>query len=100
MAVQQFVFTIPQEHCTQGLDTNQEQILQPKVVEALLGTRFRGREYSRGPLVRGVTANGLCVSILCTLLCTQVHFICAPLEQCLKYTHTSNHTHYTTTHTQ
>lgn len=24
----------------------------PKVVEALLGTRFRGREFSRGPLVR------------------------------------------------
>ena len=28
-------------------------MLAPKVVEALLGTRFRGREYGRSPLVAG-----------------------------------------------
>jgi hypothetical protein len=35
----------------QGLDTDAN-VLSPKVVEALLGTRFRGRQFGRGPLVR------------------------------------------------
>ena len=34
----------------QGLDTDAN-VLSPKVVEALLGTRFRGRQFGRGPLV-------------------------------------------------
>lgn len=45
------------QHPLQGLDTEDEQVLVPKVVEALLGTRFRGREFSRGPLVRIDGAN-------------------------------------------
>jgi len=35
-----------------GLDSG-EDVLAPKVVEALLGTRFRGREFGRAPLVAG-----------------------------------------------
>lgn len=35
----------------QGLDTGND-VLAPKVVEALLGTRFQGRDFLRGPLVR------------------------------------------------
>lgn len=37
---------------TQGLDGN-EDVLSPKVVEALLGTRLRGREFARSPIVAG-----------------------------------------------
>lgn len=36
----------------QGLDT-EGNVLAPKVVEALLGTRFCGRLANRSPLVRG-----------------------------------------------
>ena len=36
----------------QGLDT-EANVLQPKVVEALLGTRFSGRDFRRSPLVAG-----------------------------------------------
>ncbi len=35
----------------QGLDT-QDDVMAPKVVEALLGTRFQGRDFLRAPLVR------------------------------------------------
>ncbi|CAL5222769.1 g5181 [Coccomyxa viridis] len=35
-----------------GLDTGND-VLAPKVVEALLGTRFQGRDFLRGPLVCG-----------------------------------------------
>lgn len=35
-----------------GLDTDQN-VLNPKVIEALLGTRFRGRAYGRSPVVAG-----------------------------------------------
>ena len=35
----------------QGVDTDQN-VMAPKVVEALLGTRFRGREFLRSPLAR------------------------------------------------
>lgn len=35
-----------------GLDTDAN-VLSPKVVEALLGTRFRGRQFGRGPLIAG-----------------------------------------------
>ena len=35
----------------QGLDT-EENVMAPKVVEALLGTRFQGRDFLRSPLVR------------------------------------------------
>ena len=34
----------------QGVDT-EAPVLSPKVVEALLGTRLRGREFGKGPLV-------------------------------------------------
>ena len=40
-----------QRHLLQGLDTI-DNVLSPKVVEALLGTRFRGRQFGRGPLVQ------------------------------------------------
>jgi len=44
-------------HCAsaQGVDTDQN-VVAPKVVEALLGTRFRGREFLRSPLARGPPA--------------------------------------------
>ena len=35
----------------QGLDT-EDSVPAPKVVEALLGTRFQGRDFVKGPLVR------------------------------------------------
>ena len=35
-----------------GLDSGDD-VFAPKVVEALLGTRFRGREFGRTPLVAG-----------------------------------------------
>lgn len=35
----------------QGLDT-EEDVMAPKVVEALLGTRFQGRDFVKAPLVR------------------------------------------------
>jgi hypothetical protein len=35
-----------------GLDSGDD-VFTPKVVEALLGTRFRGREFGRTPLVAG-----------------------------------------------
>ena len=35
-----------------GLDSGDD-VFAPKVVEALLGTRFRGREFGRAPLVAG-----------------------------------------------
>ena len=47
----------------QGLDTDAN-VLSPKVVEALLGTRFRGRQFGRGPLV--------CMLIMLTLQCAKV----------------------------
>ena len=34
----------------QGLDTPDD-VMAPKVVEALLGTRFQGRDFVRSPLV-------------------------------------------------
>ena len=36
----------------QGIDSDRDAVLSPKVVEALLGTRLRGREFNRAPLVR------------------------------------------------
>lgn len=42
----------------QGLDSDRDAVLSPKVVEALLGTRLRGREFNRAPLVRGVWVFG------------------------------------------
>jgi hypothetical protein len=36
--------------CVQGVDSA-ENVLSPKVVEALLGTRFRGRAFGKLPLV-------------------------------------------------
>ena len=39
-------------HRPQGVDTDQN-VLNPKVIEALLGTRFRGRAYGRSPVVAG-----------------------------------------------
>ncbi len=35
----------------QGVDTD-EPLLYPKVIESLLGTRLRGREFGASPLVR------------------------------------------------
>lgn len=44
----------------QALDTSSN-VLSPKVVEALLGTRLRGREFGRAPLVAG-SRNTLAIS--------------------------------------
>ena len=38
------------------MDTDQN-VMAPKVVEALLGTRFRGREFLRSPLARALSAD-------------------------------------------
>ncbi|KAK9838506.1 hypothetical protein WJX81_003780 [Elliptochloris bilobata] len=42
----------PAEDGQLGVDADQS-VMAPKVVEALLGTRFRGREFLRAPLVAG-----------------------------------------------
>ena len=41
---------LQQTSLLQGVDT-EAPVLSPKVVEALLGTRLRGREFGKGPLV-------------------------------------------------
>ena len=41
---------VQQASLLQGVDT-EAPVLSPKVVEALLGTRLRGREFGKGPLV-------------------------------------------------
>lgn len=41
---------VKQTSLLQGVDT-EAPVLSPKVVEALLGTRLRGREFGKGPLV-------------------------------------------------
>jgi hypothetical protein len=39
-------------HVLQGVDTEAD-LLSPKVIESLLGTRLRGRDFTASPLVGG-----------------------------------------------
>ena len=46
--------------CSQGVDS-QNNLDRPKVIEAFLGTRLRGCDFARSPLVRGKANSCLCL---------------------------------------